>query len=202
MYGFLAPPAGLEPATSWLTVMRSTDWAKEEYKIRRRPTFPGSLPPSIISTAELNFRVRDGNGWDLCVIITGFIWMLVSQHLWSYFIVPSKLNNTWNTILSLLHIFFSFWSSPRSISTGQLNTLLHLHLQPINHIIYVGTYCFRMGYLILRLASRLDAFSVYPIHTWLPSRALGRTTGAPEVCPSRSSRTKDSSSQISYARDR
>ena len=26
----LAPPAGLEPATSWLTVMRSTDWAKEE----------------------------------------------------------------------------------------------------------------------------------------------------------------------------
>ena len=27
----LAPPAGLEPATSWLTVMRSTDWAKEEY---------------------------------------------------------------------------------------------------------------------------------------------------------------------------
>ena len=28
---FLAPPAGLEPATSWLTVMRSTDWAKEEY---------------------------------------------------------------------------------------------------------------------------------------------------------------------------
>ena len=31
--GFLAPPAGLEPATSWLTVMRSTDWAKEEYGI-------------------------------------------------------------------------------------------------------------------------------------------------------------------------
>ena len=81
----MAPPAGLEPATSWLTVMRSTDWAKEEYKIRRRLTFPGSLPPSIISTAELNFRVRNGNGWDLCVIITGFVWMLVSQHLWSYF---------------------------------------------------------------------------------------------------------------------
>ena len=27
----LAPRAGLEPATSWLTVMRSTDWANEEY---------------------------------------------------------------------------------------------------------------------------------------------------------------------------
>ena len=30
---FLAPPAGLEPATSWLTVMRSANWAKEEYLI-------------------------------------------------------------------------------------------------------------------------------------------------------------------------
>ena len=28
---FLAPRTGLEPVTSWLTVMRSTDWAIEEY---------------------------------------------------------------------------------------------------------------------------------------------------------------------------
>ena len=34
---FLAPPAGLEPATSWLTVMRSTDWAKEEYVLAHIP---------------------------------------------------------------------------------------------------------------------------------------------------------------------
>ena len=27
-----------------------------------------------------------------------------------------------------------FWLSPRSISTGQLNTLLHLHSQPIKHV--------------------------------------------------------------------
>ena len=27
----MAPPTGLEPVTSWLTVMRSTDWAMEEY---------------------------------------------------------------------------------------------------------------------------------------------------------------------------
>ena len=57
-----------------------------------------------------------------------------------------------------------------------------------------------MGYLILRGASRLDAFSVYPVQTWLPCHGLGRPTGTPAVCPSRSSRTKDSSSQISYAR--
>ena len=57
----------------------------------------------------------------------------------------------------------------------------------------------RMGYLILRGASRLDAFSVYPFRTWLPGRRLGSLTGTPAVRPSRSSRTKDSSSQISYA---
>ena len=44
---------------------------------RRRPTLPGSFPPSTISTAELNFRVRDGNGCDLCVIATEYSEYLV-----------------------------------------------------------------------------------------------------------------------------
>lgn len=64
------------------------------------------------------------------------------------------------------------------------------------------SYSRRMRDLILGVASRLDAFSVYPVHTWLPCYAVGTTTGAPEVRPSRSSRTKDSSLQISYARNR
>ena len=56
------------------------------------------------------------------------------------------------------------------------------------------------GYLILRGASRLDAFSVYPFQTWPPCHAAGATTGKPEVRPARSSRTKASSFQISCAR--
>ena len=56
------------------------------------------------------------------------------------------------------------------------------------------------GYLILRGASRLDAFSVYPFQTWLPCYAIGMATDTPAVRPARSSRTKASSSQISYAR--
>ena len=31
----MAPPTGLEPVTPWLTVRCSTDWAKEEYKIKQ-----------------------------------------------------------------------------------------------------------------------------------------------------------------------
>ena len=91
------------------------------------------------------------------------------------------------------------WSSPRPISDSQLHVLPHFHLCPINLVVFKGVYSFRMGYLILRGASRLDAFSVYPFRAWLPGYRLGSLTGAPAARPSRSSRTKDSSSQISYA---
>ena len=94
-------------------------------------------------------------------------------------------------------------SSPRSLSIVQLNALLHLHLRPIKLVVYKWPYLLKaMGYLILRCSSHLDAFSVYNIRTRLPGYALGRTTGAPEVRPTRSSRTKVSSSQISNAHDR
>ena len=40
---------------------------------RQLPTFPGRYQPSIISVTELNYRVRDGNGCDLCAIATEFL---------------------------------------------------------------------------------------------------------------------------------
>ena len=92
-----------------------------------------------------------------------------------------------------------YWSSPRSISIGQLNTLPCLHLQPINLVIFKGSYSIKDGksYLeggfTLRCLQRL---SVPYIATQLCSWSA---TGTPEVRPSRSSRTKDSSSQISCA---
>src|SRR3954468_10388783 len=53
------------------------------------------------------------------------------------------------------------------------------------------------GDLVLRFASRLDAFSGYRIRTLLPSDATGVTTGTQAVRPTRSSRTKVRSSQVS-----
>src|SRR3990172_9971976 len=47
--------------------------------------------------------------------------------------------------------------------------------------------------LILGRVSHLDAFSGYLCQTYLPSNAVGTTTGTPEVCPPRSSRTRGSS---------
>ena len=73
-----------------------------------------------------------------------------------------------NCIDNFLHNLVSIrivWSSPRPISTGQLNTLLHLHLRPIYLVFFQGPYFLRMGNLILELTSRLDAFSVYSFQT-------------------------------------
>src|SRR6202047_677303 len=59
-----------------------------------------------------------------------------------------------------------------------------------------------VGDLILRRASLLYAFSGYHNRTSLPSYAVGTTAGTQEVRPSRSSRTKDRSSQIAWAATR
>ena len=93
----------------------------------------------------------------------------------------------------------TFWISPRPISTYQLSTLLHLHLKPIYLVVFKGSYYLTVGIshleggFTLRCLQRLSLpdLATLPWH-WLP-------TGTPVVRPSRSSRTKDSSSQISYA---
>ena len=58
------------------------------------------------------------------------------------------------------------------------------------------------GDLILRQASRLDAFSAYPVRAWLPGRTTGVITGSLAARPTRSSRTRVRTSRISYAHDR
>ena len=58
------------------------------------------------------------------------------------------------------------------------------------------------GNLVLEGASRLDAFSAYPVPTWLPGDALDRTAGTPEVGPPQSSRTRGDAPQVSYAHGR
>ena len=45
------------------------------------PIFPGRLQPSIVGRSELNFRVRDGNGWTLALINTNCVCTLASTNL-------------------------------------------------------------------------------------------------------------------------
>ena len=137
---------------------------------RHLPIFPGRRHPSIFGTNELNFCVRHGNRWILVVIGTGCAFKLPLAALLSSLVklhshVPSKLNTDRNSAWQMQNRFLRLWSSPRPISTHWLNASQHLHLVPINLVVFKGTYLFPVGYLIFGPVSRLDAFSVYPIRT-------------------------------------
>ena len=60
-----------------------------------------------------------------------------------------------------------FDQAARLISTTRLNTLLCVHLWPINPVIYWKPYVLiiQEGNLILWRVSRLYAFSAYPVRT-------------------------------------
>ena len=67
--------------------------------------------------------------------------------LYSLTDVPSKPNKHYllSLIFSLPDFRLQLWSSPRPISTYQLNTLLCLHLKPIYLILSEGSYHLAMG---------------------------------------------------------
>ena len=46
---------------------------------RHRLIFPGRFQPSIVSTDELNYRVRDGNGWTLIAKNTDYRMLFVTS---------------------------------------------------------------------------------------------------------------------------
>src|SRR4029078_1042962 len=96
-----------------------------------------------------------------------------------------------------------YGQASRLISIGKLNASLRLHTRPITWSSSRSLQRpYGLGNLILWRVSRLDAFSVSPFRTYLPSAAVGTTPRTLEVRPSRSSRTKDSPTQISSAHDR
>ena len=149
----------------------------------------------------------------LCLSTTFLNFLFISNCLYNWYNIScgkkktGRFSNLQKGIYPQNHIlnFIRFlpkpsWLSPRPISDSQLHVLPHFHLCPIYLVVFKGSYYLRMGYLILRGASRLDAFSVYSFRTWLPGDAIGMTAGTPVVRPARSSRTKASSPQISYAR--
>ena len=129
-------------------------WKDSLNNSRQRPTLPHSHPCSTISAGKLNFCVRDGNRCDLTAITTffrlsqcflSFYLKVISDSLWIYSEIGEILKSKDN------------WS----ISITRLNTLLCLHLWPINVVVSNVSH----GKSILRLASRLDAFSGYPFRT-------------------------------------
>ena len=93
----------------------------------RLPIFPGRRQPSIFGTTELNFCVRNGTRWTLCVNGTNL----------STFRERLSIENRIRSVSAYSNSFFQepCSSSIRSISIGQLNALLRLHLRPIKLVV-------------------------------------------------------------------
>ena len=65
---FWAPPCGPTGKIKKKKPPTKSKW----FIMSALPIFPGGCPPSIFGTFELNYRVRDGNGWTLKVINTDY----------------------------------------------------------------------------------------------------------------------------------
>ena len=162
--------------------------------IRRRSTLPGRCQPSTIDAERLNFCVRDGNRWIPLAITTGNSLFAHLKNCTGHKLT-SKLLIIFRRSLYLLDQALDLLVSTSSYITA----FTPLTYQPCR--LQGVLLAFAMAVLFSRWASRLYAFSVYPVRTSLPSYAFGKTTVAPEVRPSRSSRTRDSSCHDSCAHD-
>ena len=95
------------------------------------------------------------------------------------------------------------WSSRSAVRTGRLRSSRTVHARPIDLVVsQEPSVRSVLGSLVSEGASRLDAFSAYPVPTWLPCGAASATAGTPEVGPPQSSRTRGDAPQASHARGR
>ena len=171
-------------------------WAIEDYsryliyahQIKNIPLYYIYFLPHIYTNASATLK----HSLKLPLLLLKVLYL---QNRTLNFIFYKHFRFPWITLVS----FSNLWLSPRPISKCQLNTLLCLHLIPIYLVVFKGSYSLSWGIshleggFTLRCLQRLSLpdLATLPWH-WLP-------TDTPVVRPSRSSRTKDSSSQISFA---
>ena len=77
----MAAPRAIRGALTTIRFTRRKTPGRLTGRLRcwQRPIFPGGFPPSIFGTGELNFRVRDGNGWGLTVMNTSSSFFLCEK---------------------------------------------------------------------------------------------------------------------------
>ena len=149
----------------------------ETQKSRRRPIFPKGCPLSIFGAGELDFRVRDGNGYGLSARVTGIrcVWTCRQRHAAGPCAEPGGRRKR-SSISGKSWIVITIpasdpWSGaeevkPSTVSTAQLHPSPDFHMRPIKQVVSLRSYPVDpVGNLISRRASHLDAFSAYPDRT-------------------------------------
>ena len=67
------PQANVNCAGSSLLLKKAKQATEATCFVLAPPIFPGRRQPSIVGRNELNYRVRNGNGWTLVLISTNFV---------------------------------------------------------------------------------------------------------------------------------
>jgi hypothetical protein len=179
-------PAAVVAAGTAVLCSATPERAPETQKSWRRPIFPKGCPLSIFGAGELDFRVRDGNGYGLSASVTRIrcVWMLFG---WSRrrpggrrdaraslaragavrFIDLRVLSRHGSiTIPATDPRSVAEEVKPSTISTAQLHPSPNFHMRPIKQVVSLRSYPVDpVGNLISRRASHLDAFSAYPDRT-------------------------------------
>jgi hypothetical protein len=160
----------------------------ETQKSWRRPIFPKGCPLSIFGAGELDFRVRDGNGYGLSASVTRIrcVWMLFGcvrrrpegRRLDFRWLPPadrafcsrsSKSESRRGSIHDVPATdprSVAVEVKPSTVSTAQLHPSPDFHMRPIKQVVSLRSYPVDpVGNLISRRASHLDAFSAYPDRT-------------------------------------
>ena len=102
---------------------------------------PTRKPCSTIGSGGLNFRVRDGNGWDPSDVATGKLVHMRKRcrhscRVWRRMITaldPGLLRR------QKIEAEEKNDQAARAISIGQLNALQRLHLRPIDVVVFDGS---------------------------------------------------------------
>ena len=143
----------------------------------RRPIFPKGCPLSIFGAGELDFRVRDGNGYGLSASVTRILLLDVIGCVRA---LETRARAPEVEIHDLVVLYGNSVSihpvpdpgsgaevvKPSTISTAQLHPSPDFHMRPIEQVVYLRSYPVKpVGNLISRRASHLDAFSAYPDRT-------------------------------------
>jgi hypothetical protein len=127
---------------------------------------------TTIGAERFHFRVRNGIGWFPLAIAArqnrrNFLLRRLSRSLTTPGIAAGRISSMHHPLRQQTNALRLYGQVSRAISTGQLSALLRVHTRPINHVVFVGPLgeSSSQGDLVLGGASRLDAFSGYPVCT-------------------------------------
>ena len=129
-------------------------------RARRRPILPRSCPLSIFGAGELDFRVRDGNGYGLSANVTGLRLAKsesMTENIDQFLFHRGCIQNDHGRRRGVVEV------KPSTVSSALLQPSLAFHMRPIKQVVSLRSYPVNpVGNLILGRASRLYAFSAYP----------------------------------------